>query len=167
MNSPPQPDRSDAIGAAGQLAEALNGMSARLDEVREDSEARDAAIEKYGRHSRLYILFDIAITLLFAFGGWQIADASHRADSATASAAAATASGSALHSAQLSGCAAGNQERAGELALWTYLFDASKPSSPAQAEAVDKFMAVVRKTFAARNCPAAYPLPKGEASGTG
>ena len=111
----------------------------------------------------------IAITALLAFGGFAISSASHRADTATASAAAATASESALHAAQLSGCEVGNQERAGELALWTYLFDASKPTSKAQAEAVDKFMTIVRSTFAPRNCAAAYPLPpaKGSASGTG
>jgi hypothetical protein len=169
VSSPPQPDPSGAIGTAQALAEALNGVSVRLDDVKTASEDRDAELKRYGRHNRMYVLFDIAITLLFALGGYQIADASHRADTATASAAAATASESALHSAQLSGCEVGNQERAGELALWTYLFDASKPASKAQEQAVDKFMTIVAATFAPRNCARAYPLPpaKGTASGTG
>lgn len=79
----------------------------------------------------------------------------------------ATAAEGALHSAQISGCQSGNAERAGELALWTYLFDASKPTSKAQADAIAKFMALVDKTFAARNCGALYSLtpPKGPTDG--
>jgi len=169
VTSQPQPDPASALGTAQALAEALNGVSARLDQVRHDSEQRDAAIDRYGRHSRRYILFDIVITVFLALGGFWVNSASHRADSATASAAAATASESALHAAQLSGCVSGNQERAGELALWTYLFDASKPTSKAQAEAVAKFMGLVRSTFAPRDCAGMYPgtAAKGGSGGTG
>jgi hypothetical protein len=167
VTSPLPPDPPDALGAASRLAAALDGLSARLDAVKRDSEDRDADLKRYGRHNRLAVFFDVFITVLLALGGFMLSGASHRADTATASAAAATASGAALHAAQLSGCVSGNQERAGQLALWTYLLDASKPTSKAQAEAVGKFMGIVRATFAARDCAAAYPLPKGSAGGSG
>jgi len=171
VTSQQQPDPSDAVGAAGLLADALNGLSARLDAVKRDSEDRDKAVaeasKRRDKKQWVAIGIDIVLTIALAVLAWQFSNVSTRADSATASAAAATASESALHAAQISGCVAGNQERAGELALWTYLFDATKPTSEAQAEAVDKFMAIVRSTFAARNCQSAYPLPKGEAGGTG
>lgn len=171
MTSPLQPDPADPVGAASLLAEALDRMSARLDAVKEDGEARDEAVAKAskGRDRKQWIAIgiDVVLTIALALLALGYSSASDRADHATASAAAATAAESALHSAQLSGCEVGNQERAGELALWTYLFDASKPASKAQAEAVDKFMAIVRQTFEARDCAAAYPLPKGSAGGTG
>jgi uncharacterized iron-regulated membrane protein len=79
----------------------------------------------------------------------------------------ATAADAALHAAQVSGCQAGNQERAGELALWTYLFHASKPASSQQAAAIAKFMDLVNSTFAPRNCSAVYSLTPQKGDGHG
>lgn len=174
MTSAPTPDPSGALGAAAGLTEALNGMADRLAEVQRDSEERDAALKKSddalmrsGRRNRVLIVVDVVLTVVVAVLAVLYAHVSNRADAASAHATAASVAASALHAAQISGCVAGNQERAGELALWTYLSGASKPASRAQAEAIDKFMAIVKTTFAARQCATAYPLPKGNADGTG
>lgn len=165
MTSPPQPDPDSAIGTAQTLAAALDGMAERLAEVNASSETRDARLTKYGRANRhriwvTYALLavDVALTIIVAFLAVQAGNASSRAESATARAAAATAAEAALHTAQVSGCVAGNQERSGELALWTYLFKASKPASKAQAQAIAKFMGLVESTFAPRDCSALYSL---------
>jgi hypothetical protein len=163
--SPQQPDPAEAIGTAQTLAAALDGMAERLAEVNASSETRDADLTRYGRANRhriwvTYALLavDVALTIVVAFLAVQAGNASSRAESATARAAAATAAESALHTAQVSGCVAGNQERSGELALWTYLFHASTPGDAAQQKAVALFMQQVDRTFSPRDCAKAYAL---------
>ena len=174
MTSPQPPDPNTALGAAQTLADALNGLSARLDTVKSDSEERDRSLEVYGKANRhrIWLTYgllavDVLLTIAVAFFAVQAGDADRRAESASARAVVANAADSALHAAQISGCQAGNAERAGELALWTYLFHASTPGTPAQQKAVALFMQKVDKTFAPRDCAKAYALtpPKGDGRG--
>jgi hypothetical protein len=133
-------------------------MSARLD-----------ALNRYGRRSRLYILFDVLVTLLIAFGGWQIASASHRADTATATAAAATASERALHTAQVAGCESGNQYRTGVVASLDRLVSILEGARPAPAvqKAAAAYERYVLSQNEPRDCAKAYPLPSAKGSGGG
>ena len=174
MTSPAQPDPNAAVDAAQTLAAALDGMAKQLKTVNDNSEERDAALKKSARRTRWGLALDIVLTIALALLAWQnsstsarVTAADARAAAATAHAAAANASDMALHSAQVSGCLVGNQERAGELALWTYLFHASTPGTAAQQKAVALFMQQVNRTFAPRNCQKAYELtpPKGESGG--
>jgi hypothetical protein len=158
VGSPQPPDRAAALGTAQTLANALDGMAKRLAEVNASSEERDAALKKYGRRNRLAVGVDILLTVVIALLAIQNSATADRVSSANAKAVAATASATALHAAQVSGCQAGNAERAGELRLWTYLFHASTPGSKAQQEAVARFMVLVGETFAPRNCVKAYTL---------
>ena len=167
MASQQPPDPAAAVGAAQTLAAALDGMARQLKTVNDNSEARDADLKKYGRRNRWAIGIDILLTIVIALLAWQASNEEGRVSSADARAAAATASDMALHSAQVSGCQAGNAERSGELALWTYLFHASTPGTPAQQKAVALFMQQVDRTFSPRNCTKAYELtpPKGASHG--
>jgi hypothetical protein len=156
VTSPRQPDRAAALGTAQTLATALDGMAAQL-----------KAVKKSALRTRLGLGLDILLTIIIALLAWQNSSTSGRVVTADARAASATAAAMALHSAQVTGCQSGNQERAGEMALWTYLFHASKSGSKAQQEAVAKFMVLVGDTFAPRNCSALYSLtpPKGDSRG--
>ncbi len=176
MTSPPPPDQSSAIATGQALAEALNGVSGRLDQVRQDSEARDAelakrdaVIEKYGKRNRLGLLFDIAVTLLLALGGIVVSNASHHADTAAASASAATAAEAAEHAAQISGCQAGNQYRTGVVASLDRLvtiLEGTHPSAAVQKAARD-YERYVLSQNEPRDCASAYPLPAAKGGGSG
>jgi hypothetical protein len=170
VTSPPQqPDPADAIGAADRLAGALNGLSVRLDAVKKDSEDRDAALKRYGRHNRLGLLFDIVITALLALGGFAISNASHRADTATATAASASASEQALHAAQVTGCESGNQYRTGVVASLDRLVSILEGSHPTPAvqKAATGYERYVLSQNEPRDCAKAYPLPSAKGGGSG
>ena len=170
MTSPQQPDREAAVGTASALTEALTGLSRRLDAVKEDSEARDSALEKRARQNRhriwlsyVLIAIDVILTVLLVVIGIGAADASSSAGTANDRAAAAAAATGAEHDALISSCDESNQERAQELAIWEYLFRASKPTSAQQAAQIASFMKIVDAAFAPKNCAQVYSLtPKGK-----
>lgn len=159
MTSPQQPpDPAGAIETAQTLAAALDGMADELKAVNANSEKRDAGLKSYGRWNRAGLVLDVLLTVVIALLAWQASGTASRVSAADARAAAATAAETAEHTALVTGCQAGNQERAGELALWTYLFHASTPGTPAQQKAVALFMQQVDRTFSPRDCAKAYAL---------
>ena len=170
MTSPPQPDRGEAADTARLLTAALDGLSERLDAVNENSEERDKALTAYGRVNRhriwisyLAIAADVILTVVVALFAVQSGDADTHANTANARATAAAAATSAEHAALISSCDESNQERAQELAIWEYLFNASKPTSAHQAAQIASFMKIVDAAFAPKNCAQVYSLtPKGK-----
>lgn len=163
---PPVPNRPDPVTVALRLAESVDGLSRRLDDVKKASEDRDSTLTRYGHRNRLLIYVDVLMTAVIAGMGFWISSTAGDASTARTQAAAASAAGTALHVAQLSGCQSGNEQRTGELALWRYLFaNSTPPKSAAQKHAIASFMVLVDQTFAQRDCLKVYslnPSPKGK-----
>lgn len=153
---PQQPDRGDAVKAAETLSVTLRNLTDRLDKL-----------TRYGHRNRFLVLVDVSLTIALAgLGVWQgytARDVSAVHDQA----AAASATASALHAAQVAGCQSGNELRKQELALWGYVIAATKPASAAQAAAIARFEVRVRATFKPRDCAKAYALPPAKADGGG
>lgn len=170
MTSPPQPDRDNAVDTALALADALNGLSGRLDKVQAASEERDEALEKRARQNRhriwlsyVLIAVDVLLTVLLVRNNLVAGNAQSSADAANARAAAATAATAAEHDALISSCDASNQDRAQELGIWQFLFNATKPTSAQQAAQIDRFIKLVDQAYAPKDCAAIYSLsPKGK-----
>lgn len=171
----PQPD---PVQTACDLTAALNGVSARLAEVKTASEDRDTAlgkqderIEKHGRRSRWLIWVDVALTVALAVTGFFLAHANSRADTASASAAAAEARASAvttaqqsLHTALIEGCESTNARYAQQLVFWDFLFGTAKGKPSAE---LVRFEALVKEAFAPRDCQKVYAITPSKGSGTG
>lgn len=155
MNSPPQPD---PITTALQLTDAVNGLSARLDEVREDSENRDEALDKYGKQNRrilrrhrlviiagiILFLIDVGLTLRIGFVASDASNASASASRAAAAARSAASAAAATRASNLAACTATNAARAQNKQLWDYLLAESRPApdaTPAQKTADERLLA--------------------------
>lgn len=165
----PQPaqDPADTGAVALRLAQALEGMSANLDEVKAASEARDAQLKRYGRHNRWFIVFDVVMTVGFAVSTAVAIHAVNSANAADSRSASAAAAASANHSAAVAGCQQGNQIRAQQsglnqqgINLWLSLRNPGMPETPEQAKAIAAFRAKIAKADVQRDCAAAYPAPK-------
>lgn len=167
MTSPPPPD---AVVTAQALTGALNGMSERLDAVRQDSEERDKALARYGHENRrilrrhrlviwagiILFLIDVGLTVRVSF----VASDAGRA-AATATRAAATANQT--RASNLAACEQTNAARAQNKALWDYLLAESRPApnaTPAQKAADEKLLADlnahVNKAFTLAGCQKLY-----------
>ncbi len=156
MTSPPQPDRGDAVGTAQWLGSALNGLSERLDAVREDSEARDEALTDYGRANRhriwvtyALLFVDIGLTVVVAVFAGQAHSAALAANQTRQASAAS--------------CASGNGLRQTLDQVFDHVFDSFTPpaaDTPAQkAAGIAKLKALeayYHANFAAKNCTAIY-----------
>jgi hypothetical protein len=144
-------DQPTAIAdRARGLTDALNRLSDRLDEVKADSETRDAALTRHSRRNRVMIwvtivslVLDILLTAGFAVVAVQAHDAS---TAATANA-----------QYQQALCQAGNVARAQQIQLWTHLLSlqpaAGTPKrTPAQQKQLGEFRAYIHSVFLSRNC---------------
>ncbi len=140
---------------AGQLTDALNLMSRRLEEVKRDSEDRDKTLAgkdeqlaRYGRRNRVMIwvtIVSLALDLLLTAG---LAVVSVQARDAASSAAASS-------QAQMALCQASNVARAQQVELWDYVIGlsaAKKPQTASQRQTTVAFAAHLRKLFAPRDC---------------
>lgn len=157
----------DALTVAQQLAEALDGLSGRLDGVKEDSEKRDADLRTYGRRNRRYLVFDIALTVALAVSTFIAVGASQSARDAQASAAAARAAVTVTAQDNRNLCLSSNAARAQNLELWDHLLNLSSASPPRPGETAAEqaqgrrelaaLRAYVSHVFAPRDC--AHPGP--------
>jgi hypothetical protein len=153
MTLPPEPqDRITIIQAAtealGTVSEKLDAVTARLDEVRSDSEARDAVLEHRGIVNRRLIvvtiaslLLDVILTAVIALVALQAHHADQRASSAAAS--------------QMALCESGNVARKQQIDLWNFVIDLSsksRPQTPQQRENAVKFEKYLHRVFASRDC---------------
>lgn len=150
--------RQDAISTARQMTEALNGLSGRLDEAKQEWRDRDEFLTAYGRRNRMlawlagsaaFIALGLAVAVAVLFV--QVSD-----NAATISD---------LHSTNVSACQAGNVSRSEQIQLWEHLVAVSKPApgeSAAQRrqneETAAAFLGYVRHVFAPRDCAAVYRL---------
>lgn len=140
---------------ARNLTSALNGLSQRLDQVRDDSVERDEALTRYGAVNRRLIrglgaslAIDVILTVVLGLVGVQ---AHHASDVA------ASASNRAVHSSAstLALCQAQNTARAQQVELWEFLLSLGKPPQTAQQKkVVAEFVTHLHKIFAARDCAA-------------
>lgn len=156
MTSPPQPDPAAAVGAAQTLADALNGLSERLDTATKDSETRDASLTKYGRVNRRRIWLsyaglavDVALTVGLGFFAVQAHNASATANQTRVS--------------SITACQSTNVARAENEQLWDYvltLFTPRSSETAAEKAAGDRALAMLRPhvagTFAPRDCVQIY-----------
>lgn len=153
MTSPPPPD---AVVTAQALTGALNGLTDRLDAVRQGSEERDKALARTVRRNRRMItvtaasvLLDIALTVVVSI----VAVQAHSASSSAAQ----------TKNASVVACQESNVTRAQETGLWTHLVQVSEAGphpgqTPAQlrknAQQASAFLAYVGQVFKARDCGA-------------
>jgi hypothetical protein len=155
-----QPPQQATIRTARDLTAALTGLSARLDSVKADSETRDAALRRYGRRNRAYIVVDIILTVIVAAVTAVSAHAYDTASKASLSARQTALSASQLRAANITSCQAANGTRAQTIQLWDYIL--SLPAAPAPHETAAQkaarlkakadFRAYVHRVFAPRDC---------------
>lgn len=173
MSMTPQPDLATVLAATSRLADSVDGMSVRLDDVKQDSEDRDKALTKYGRGNRrriwaTYALFavDIILTVVVVAFSVQAHNAASAADSARQQSAAAAAAQKALHQANINSCETGNEYRAGTVASLDQLVTILEGPDPSAK--VQKIAATYKRDVQARNmprdCAAAYALPAASSS---
>jgi hypothetical protein len=124
-----QPDESrDPVAAAQDLTGAVAGLA---DEVKR--------LRSYGRRNRAFIVFDVLLTILLAVTGVASVHAVRSANSA--------------NSAQLALCQAGNEARAQQIGLWTYVLSISKkPETAQQQKNIEAFKQHLNVIFAPRDC---------------
>lgn len=187
MTTPSQPDRAEAIGAASQLTDALNGMSGqlvditkRIDADKKASEARDKTLGRRVWRVVAAVAFDVAlsvavivIALIASNANTAATTANNRAAAATTKAVAASAASSAQRAASVAGCEQGNlirsQQRAlnlTALALWETLRSPAAPETPQQAKAIAGFKVKLDEANVQRDCQRAYPELAGGKSHT-
>ena len=156
MTSPNEPDRAEVLGTAQVLADALNGVSERLDAVNQASEDRDAALNKYGRANRHRITLtygllavDIALTVVVAIFAGQAHSAAEAA--------------SQNRQAEVSSCVSGNMLRDTLTEVFDHVFGTVRPpvtataaQKAAEAAQLQALEAYYRAQFAPRNCTAIY-----------
>lgn len=133
----------DPVGTARQLADALNGLSARLDAVKEDSEHRDEMLTRYGHASRrrIWLSFalltvDIALTVVVSVFAVQAHNASTTANE--------------LRTASIAACQAANVTRAQNRQLWDHLLDISAATPPRPGETKTQIAAAQKTAVAFR-----------------
>jgi hypothetical protein len=144
LTTPTPPD--GAMAAARGLTGALDGMSARLDAVRADSEERDAAILEYGRTNRrmirwliISVTLDVALTVIVGFLGIQARDNAVALQKTAAS--------------NLALCEASNVARHQQIDLWDFLLSLGKqPQTAAQRKTVTEFKAHLTAIYQPRDC---------------
>jgi hypothetical protein len=167
VTSPSQPDRADPLGTAQALANALNGMSTRLDAAKKASEERDEQLASYGRANRhriwvTYALFavDIALTVVVSIFAVQAHSAASAANQ--------------VRAASVTSCASGNDTRQTLTQVFDHIFASFGPATgtPAQQAAADARLKAIEAYYkgklAARNCAAIYGVtPSAATSGTG
>jgi hypothetical protein len=120
-----------------------------------------AGVKAYGRRSRKWLVFDIALSVaLGALGAFTWAQQT-RIDHASAIARHNQVTISQLHASEIKGCKSGNQARVAEIALWTHIYQLSVTKhTPAKIRAEDiALISYIRRTFAPRDCAAVYRLP--------
>lgn len=167
MATPSQPDRADAIGAAGQLTDALNNMSAQLADVKRDSEDRDKALTDYGRGNRhriwfaySFVAFDIVMTVVVVFFAVIAHSAASSADQ--------------NRQASATSCASGNDLRHTMVMVFNHIFSAFQPApgetaaqKVTQAARIKAIEAYYQGKFVTRDCTAIYgvsPASPGSAA---
>lgn len=189
MTTPTQPDHADALALTRRLAEsvprladAVDGMSVRLDAVKQDSEKRDAELTVYGRGNRhrIWLTYglvavDIILTVVVIIASVEAHNAAlsagsahQQATAANANAAAAAAAQKALHQANVNSCETGNQYRAGTVASLDQLvtlLEGPKPSARVQEVAAAYERDVAARNMP-RNCAKVYAVPKAGAAAT-
>jgi hypothetical protein len=144
VTTPPPPQ--DAMAAARGLTGALDGMSARLDAVRADSEERDAAILAYGRTNRrmirwliISVTLDVVLTVIVGFLGIQARDNAVALQKTAAS--------------NLALCQAGNVARHQQVQLWDFILGLGHaPRTAAQRKNVAEFEHHLYEIYAPRDC---------------
>lgn len=136
-------ERETTLAAAARLEESMAGLGSELKATRE-----------YGHRNRhliwvlaVSLVFDIIMSVLFAFVAVQASNASDRATKATSAAA------QNRQNARVS-CIAGNEARAAQVNLWTYVLDLSeRPNqTPDQTKRIDDFRKYIHIVFAQRDC---------------
>lgn len=136
-------ERDSTLAAAARLEESMAVLGAELKATRE-----------YGHRNRhmiwalaISLMFDILMSVLFAFVAIQASNASDRATEATSAAA------QNRQNARVS-CIAGNEARAAQVNLWNYVLDLSRRpnETPEQTKRIDDFRKYVHIVFAQRNC---------------
>jgi hypothetical protein len=139
----------DAANAARGLTAALDQMSRRLEEVREDGEARIAFLAAYGRRNRRLILatigslvLDITLTIILAVVAVQAHEASVAARHASAS--------------NLALCQSANVARHQQISLWDFVLNlpSSHRQTAQEKRNVVTFEAYLKKIYAPRDCAA-------------
>lgn len=147
-----------------ELAVAAERLEKRMGELSADI----GTLRTYGQDNRRLIKAAIAGAVILAVvvvvlaGLWKrTADTADRADEATSAAA------QALRAQQIT-CEASNEARGLNRQLWGYvLTEAAKANPDADTAQLERFRAVITKTFADRDCAAAVPTPVATPAPTG
>jgi hypothetical protein len=164
MSNPTPPPRPDAVAAARNLTDAVNGFNERIDAVQRASEERDAALRTYGRRNRKYVMFDIALTVLVAFFGGVLVHAADQASQALTGVHRNSATVGDVHAANLLGCQLNNARLAKQQAALDAILTPASASRHKDKAEVDRYLAAARAQIAVawkpRNCAAAYKLGK-------
>jgi len=141
---------SEALRVAQNLSTSMNGLA---DEIRD--------LRVYGRHNRQIIAALLGVVLVVAALLVFTISVAKQAEHAT------SLSAQNKQNAKVT-CLAGNEARAAQVRLWTYVLDVSTASNPSttpqQAKFIADFRAYILTVFAARDCdnptpPTATPTP--------
>jgi hypothetical protein len=142
-------DPDDAIRAADRLA-------AKVDDLRSELQS----LRQFGKRNRHFIwglaislVLDVCLSIAIAVLAVTATEASHQASEATSLS-------NRTRDTQLVTCQAGNESRAAQVQLWTYVLDlaAQNPNPPPQqAQRLAQFRTYLSTTFAPRDCTAANP----------
>jgi hypothetical protein len=138
MSQPDNPQPPDPLTA---VLSALKATSAEL----KATKAEVVRLRTYGKRNRLFIVFDVVLTVLLSGVG---AISVHAVQSAGHA-----------NSAQLALCQAGNTARAQQVTLWTHLLalppaPGAPKRTPAQKKQVTEFEAYIHSIFHPRDCAA-------------
>jgi hypothetical protein len=156
MTSPQPPDPAAAVDAAQTLAAALETMAGQLKTVNDNSEERDAGLEKYGRANRhriwlsySLVAVDVLLTVVVGLFAVQAHNASTTATQTRVSSIAA--------------CQSTNVARAENEQLWDFVLALIAPKADetgAEKAAGEKVLADLRAhvvhAFMPRNCTQLY-----------
>jgi hypothetical protein len=138
---------------AGALAEVL----AALDDTKGELKAAGdelARLRKYGRRNRLWIVIDIALTLLLSGVGALSVHAVQSAGQANSSA-------GQIHASNLAACQAGNIRLVKQRRALDAILSQVPPQTAAARAIVSKDVGYILAGWEPRDCQAAYPLPSG------
>jgi hypothetical protein len=130
------PPKDPALLAAENLTTSLDVLSARLEETAQAGEINRRMI--WG----LVLSLLLSVVLTFALVGVAVEtdEASDKADR--------------THDQQISACFSGNESRALNLELWTYLFNLppTEPRTAAQTRQINEFRDYISQVFKPRDC---------------
>lgn len=136
-------NRAAAIAAADRLTNSVSDLGTEMKELR-----------NYGRRNRLLIralvasmVFDAVLSIGLGWIGVTAHNASNKA-------VAATAASKVNANNQRQSCLNGNDSRAVQLELWTYIFTlpAGQGQTPEQVERIAEFRKYINTVFAQRDC---------------